>query len=519
MEARPILVVEDDGAVRRLIAACLKDDGLRCLAVADAESAIEAVARATFDAALVDNGLPGMSGLELLGHLRAVDPTLPVLFVTGAAEPEDRVRGLDAGAADYVVKPFDPDELTARVRAHLRGRRAWASAVHDELARRAAVVRALGAVDPASGLRPAARTICDAVMASGDAEGAAIAWFDHAGEAEILSAQGVLGGDALAAHAASTGAVSLRLRAAGGPWIEPLGWGEELIACAPVGTGATPAGVLYLVAHDGDGADPLVGRRALSAAGDFAAVATTLLEVAARAEGAVPAVIDLAAVAPDDLTGVFQPVVELRSGGVAGWEGLTRFAHGASAAAEFARAAAEGRGAELEIVAAARLVEAGRDLPAGHFLAVNLSSRLVVERGHELHDLLERAGRPMVVELTEHDPVGDYPSLRRALERLPAKVSVDDAGAGFSTLRHVMLLEPDYVKLDRSWVAGIDSDPARQALVAGIVHYARVTGAHLVAEGVETEPELAWLRWLEVEMAQGYLLGRPAPVDAWVDAV
>jgi EAL domain-containing protein (putative c-di-GMP-specific phosphodiesterase class I) len=114
--------------------------------------------------------------------------------------------------------------------------------------------------------------------------------------------------------------------------------------------------------------------------------------------------------------------------------------------------------------------------------------------------------------------VGDYPGLRRALARLPARVSVDDAGAGFSTLRHVMLLEPDYVKLDRSWVPGIDNDPARQALVAGIVHYTRVTGAHLVAEGVETEPELAWLRWLEVELAQGYLLGRPAPVDAWAEA-
>jgi EAL domain-containing protein (putative c-di-GMP-specific phosphodiesterase class I)/CheY-like chemotaxis protein len=517
MEATPILVVEDDGGVRRLIAACLKDDGLRCVAVGDAESAIEAVARATFDAALVDNGLPGMSGLELLGHLRAVDPTLPVLLVTGAAEPEDRVRGLDAGAADHVAKPFDPAELVARVRAHLRGRRAWASAVHDELSRRAAVVRALGGLDPSKGLHAAARTICDAVMASGDAEGAAIVWFDDSGEAEVLVAQGVLGGDALASHAMSTGAVSLRLRAAGGPWIEPLGWGQELIACAPVGSAATPTGVLYLVAHDGDGADPVVGRRALSAAGDFATVASTLLRVAAQAEGAAPMVIDLAAPVPGDLAGVFQPVVDVRSGSVVGWEGLTRFARGA-AASEFARAAAAGRSAELEILAASRLVDAGRDLPGGQFLAVNLSPRVVVQHGNELHELLDRAGRPMVIELTEHDPVGDYPGLRRALARLPARVSVDDAGAGFSTLRHVMLLEPDYVKLDRSWVAGIDSDPARQALVAGIVHYARVTGAHLVAEGVETEPELAWLRWLEVELAQGYLLGRPAPVDAWVEA-
>jgi CheY-like chemotaxis protein len=365
MEARPILVVEDDGAVRRLIVACLKDEDLRCVAVADAESAIEAVTRATFDAALVDNGLPGMSGLELLGHLRAVDPTLPVLLVTGDAEPEDRVRGLDAGAADYVVKPFDPTELVARVRAHLRGRRAWASAIHDELSRRAAVVRALGGLDPSKGLHAAARTICDAVMASGDAEGAAIVWFDDSGETEVLVAQGVLGGDALATHAGSTGAVSLRLRAAGGPWIEPLGWGEELIACAPVGTGPAPAGVLYLVAHDGDGADPVVGRRALSAAGDFAAVASALLEVAAHGDAAPRAVIDLAAPAPVDLDGVFQPVVDLRSGSVVGWEGLTRFAEGAPPAAQFARAAASGRSSELELVAVARLVDAGRASPPG----------------------------------------------------------------------------------------------------------------------------------------------------------
>jgi hypothetical protein len=72
--------------------------------------------------------------------------------------------------------------------------------------------------------------------------------------------------------------------------------------------------------------------------------------------------------------------------------------------------------------------------------------------------------------------VGDCGELRAALDRTPALVAVNDAGAGFASLRHVLLLEPSFIKLDRSWVSGIQGDPARQALVAGIAHLS--TGRH-----------------------------------------
>ncbi len=91
--------------------------------------------------------------------------------------------------------------------------------------------------------------------------------------------------------------------------------------------------------------------------------------------------------------------------------------------------------------------------------------------------------------------------------------AVDDAGVGFSSLRHILELRPAFVKLDRSLVAGLESDPARQAMIVGLRHFASATGCRLIAEGIETDAELEVLRSLDVSLGQGYLLGRPVPVD------
>ncbi len=140
-----------------------------------------------------------------------------------------------------------------------------------------------------------------------------------------------------------------------------------------------------------------------------------------------------------------------------------------------------------------------------------MSAELVLA-GEPLASILRRWGWQIVLELTEHIAVTDYPALRAAIERLGPNVrlAVDDAGAGFASLRHILELRPDYVKLDRGIVQQIHRDPARQALVAGMVHFAAKTGAVLVAEGVETEAEARQLRQLGVALAQGYRLGRPA---------
>jgi EAL domain-containing protein (putative c-di-GMP-specific phosphodiesterase class I) len=89
------------------------------------------------------------------------------------------------------------------------------------------------------------------------------------------------------------------------------------------------------------------------------------------------------------------------------------------------------------------------------------------------------------------------------------RIAVDDAGAGFASLRHILELEPAFAKLDMSLVRGIDGDPLRQALAVGLVYFAARGGCRLIAEGVEQEAEAGMLREIGIELGQGYLFGRP----------
>ena len=93
-------------------------------------------------------------------------------------------------------------------------------------------------------------------------------------------------------------------------------------------------------------------------------------------------------------------------------------------------------------------------------------------------------------------------------------MAVDDAGAGFASLRHILELRPAFVKVDRSLIADINSDPVRRALMVGMRHFTGSAGCRLIAEGIETEEELAALLALQVPLGQGYLLGPPAPVTS-----
>ncbi len=88
---------------------------------------------------------------------------------------------------------------------------------------------------------------------------------------------------------------------------------------------------------------------------------------------------------------------------------------------------------------------------------------------------------------------------------------MDDAGSGYASLRHILSLQPAYVKLDAEWVRGIDADPVRRSLVSGLAHFATETGCELIAEGIEQPEEREALLELGVQLGQGYLLGRPEP--------
>jgi two-component system response regulator MprA len=115
-----ILVVDDDPGVRKAVERALSFEGYSVDAVADGEGALRSVATAEPDAVVLDVGLPGMDGLQVCRRLRAEGSTTPILVLTARHQVTDRVAGLDAGADDYLVKPFALEELLARLRALLR---------------------------------------------------------------------------------------------------------------------------------------------------------------------------------------------------------------------------------------------------------------------------------------------------------------------------------------------------------------------------------------------------------------
>ncbi|MFD1363961.1 EAL domain-containing protein [Actinoplanes sichuanensis] len=213
---------------------------------------------------------------------------------------------------------------------------------------------------------------------------------------------------------------------------------------------------------------------------------------------------------------MFQPVLRLSDGAVIAYEALARFHKDTCLNPDIAFAAANeaGLGVELELLAMRRALAALDEVPAGAYLSTNLSVEAILDpRVQEI--LLAHAHRRIAVELTEHTQVFDYPGLVAVTEQLRAygiRIAVDDAGAGFASLSHILQLRPDIIKLDITLTSGIDMDPVRMALARCLAGFASDIGAMLVAEGIETEAEREKLQELGIRLGQGYLLGRPAPL-------
>jgi EAL domain-containing protein (putative c-di-GMP-specific phosphodiesterase class I) len=218
-------------------------------------------------------------------------------------------------------------------------------------------------------------------------------------------------------------------------------------------------------------------------------------------------------------TPVFQPIVSLATRKFVGYEALTRFNDGTRPDLRFLAADKVGMMVGLETACLNLQIEQARLLPRGAFISLNVSPALAMGL-MPLLDVVAGADRPVVLEITEHAEIADYGKLMAALAqvRSHAMLAVDDAGAGYAGLHHILQLKPQYVKLDISLVRNVDTDPARQAMVTGMAHFAAGVGCALIAEGIETENELTALKLLNVEYGQGFYLARPAPIDAWLGA-
>jgi EAL domain-containing protein (putative c-di-GMP-specific phosphodiesterase class I) len=290
-------------------------------------------------------------------------------------------------------------------------------------------------------------------------------------------------------------------------------------AFAPFHDGGRIIGAVAIGTQSSTHADHLVTD--LPAVAEFAATASVLLapmlrdRAAIQAERqAIQAILEAGAHRP-----VFQPVVELETGRTVGFEALTRFDDGRRPDLVFAEASHAGIGFELELRTLESALVAAVALPAGTWLSLNVSPALLVG-APTLAGVLVRRDRPIVLEVTEHVPIDDYRAVRSAIDRQgpDVRIAVDDAGAGIANFSHLVELRPRIVKVDAGLVRELDTDLARQAVVAGFVHFAAKAGCEVIAEGIETEAERATALALGVTHGQGYLFARPAPAETFTDA-
>jgi EAL domain-containing protein (putative c-di-GMP-specific phosphodiesterase class I)/DNA-binding NarL/FixJ family response regulator len=217
-----------------------------------------------------------------------------------------------------------------------------------------------------------------------------------------------------------------------------------------------------------------------------------------------------------NLTIVFQPIFSL-SGPTVGAEALARFRGPPMRGPErwFAEADQVGLRRELELAAIKAALSALPRLPPGIYLSLNASPKTLMSAG--LRKLLLASSDParVVIEVTEHARIDDYERLNAAFDRvreLGVRLAVDDAGAGFASLRHILRMSPDFIKLDRTLIDGIQTDRSRQALAAGLISFAEHIDATVIAEGIEQLAEVDMLTSLGVCHGQGYFLARPGPL-------
>ncbi len=218
-------------------------------------------------------------------------------------------------------------------------------------------------------------------------------------------------------------------------------------------------------------------------------------------------------VAGDGLSMAFQPIVELETRETVGHEALARFRSLPLRPPDewFAEAVRHELGVQLELTAVREAISALPRLGGDGYLSVNCSHRAALSAG--LATALEPVASRIVVEITEHEEIYDYGALEIALGRLRergVRVAIDDAGAGFASLRHTLAVAPDIVKVDISLTRDIDRDRGRRALTRALISFAEEMGIEIVAEGIETQAELTTLEELGVRYGQGYFLAEPA---------
>jgi EAL domain-containing protein (putative c-di-GMP-specific phosphodiesterase class I)/ActR/RegA family two-component response regulator len=225
----------------------------------------------------------------------------------------------------------------------------------------------------------------------------------------------------------------------------------------------------------------------------------------------------------DGMDIVYQPIFDLETRDVVGVEALSRFSLVPHRPPNqwFQAAADLGLATRLEMKAVRLAIARRSQLPPGVFMAVNLSPEALLSG--ELFFVVPSAfADQLVVEVTEHTPVLDYRALGLAFAPMRASgttLSVDDAGAGFASLRHILELAPRYIKIDLSITQKIENDRAALAMAVALTSFAGAIDAIIIAEGIESESQLQALKSLGIGLGQGFHLAEPGSMEQLAELV
>jgi diguanylate cyclase (GGDEF)-like protein len=558
-----ILIIDDNEEIRQLLLDLL-GPLYDCREVCSAEDALGVLGRETFDLVISDINMGGMSGLELVPHVHAISPDSIVLMISGQGSIETAIDAIHAGAFDYVMKPLEIRQVEAAVERALkqclllREKRRYKDQLESLLKERTAEVNRLAYYDTLTELpnrtlfedrlaqavplaQRTGKTLAvlfisfDQLKKVNDTLGHALG--DHLLKEVAVRVRGCVSESDTVARFGGDLAVMLSQIEGAEDVVEIIGCirdnlnrslkldGQEIFATASVGVSMFPddgkesnsliknaGAALYLAKKSGGNAYQFYTADMHARASKRFALETSLRHAVDNEEFLIH----------------YQPRVAIDSLEIIGVEALVRWQH-----------------PELGLIPPAEFIplaeETGLILPLGEWVlrtacrqnriwqdkgfpamsvGVNISARQFQQQhlAETVIRILDEVGLApgfLELELTESSIMSNVAvDVLTGLKRQGVTVSVDDFGTGFSSLSYLKRLPINALKIDQSFVRDLTTDPDDAALVMAIVTLAHNLRLRVVAEGVETEEQLRFLRLLRCDEIQGYLISKPLTVEA-----
>src|SRR5882672_1675329 len=558
-----ILIVDDDEQIRLLLVRLLatRND---CTDVESAESALALLDEREFDLIISDINMAGISGLELVPTILQKDADAVVIMVSGQQTIDYAIEAMRAGAFDYITKPVHIDHIEAAVRralshrALLKDKRRYENHLEELVQERTAELEYLAYHDRLTDLPN--RTLfvdrCNEAMVNAKANGhlATVMLVSLDRFKNINDTLGHEAGDQLLKDMAvqlrailSSHAIAARFEGAEfGVLLNRISDSTEAEqACQSIRdifrtSFAVANQEVYLTASIGmslssdstNGASSVLQNagaalhRAKTVGGnnyqfyspDMNATSLKRLSLETSLRNAID---------NEEFVTFYQPVVDLSSGEIDGFEALVRWQHpelGLLAPIEFLDLA-ESTGLIVEIsesvmrAACRQTLQWQKQGRKNLRIAVNVSARHFRQKNfidRLMHIVAESqlGPRSLELELTEssimENPQAAAESLRE-IRALGIAIAIDDFGTGYSSMSYLKQFSVDTLKVDRSFVSGVDTDPHNAAMVRAMVTLAHDLNLRVVAEGIESESEALFLKQLTCDEGQGYFFSRPQP--------